>query len=142
MNVTDCTDIAEDLSLHAAGEPAPHVEAHLAACSACRVRHAELSVLCDALSALREIEPAARFGFRRALWPLAIAASVLVAMWPSAPTPPAPARIAPTWFALQRAALGDDAVLDRVLAEQTSAFTATLHAAAQASPFDLAQLEP
>lgn len=142
MSVTTCADIAEDLSLHAAGEPAPQVEAHLAACAECRQCHVELRELCGALFALREVEPVARFDFRRALWPLAIAASVLIALWPAAPALREAKSIPPTWFALQRAALANPAVLDGALAEQASAFTATLNAAAAASPFHLAHLEP
>lgn len=141
MSVTNCTDIAEDLTLHAAGEPAPRVEAHLAACPACRARHAELLALCGALHALRDPEPVIRFNIRRALWPLAIAASVLVVLWPAAParrTAPIPS----TWFALQRAALNDDGTLEAALAKQAADFTASLQAAPAAGFFTLAQLEP
>lgn len=171
MTVTNCADIAEDLSLHAAGEPSLEVEAHLAVCAGCRQRHVELRAICGALHELREdvlgtavpsrprvtidapsrpaedsgpchLSDCSAWSWRRALWPLAIAASIAIALWPSAPNPPAPAPVAATWFALQRAALADEGALDRALAVQTAAFTATLHAAAQASPLSLAQLEP
>ena len=126
MNVTNCTDIAEDLSLHAAGEPAPEVEAHLAVCAECRQRHAELRALCGALFALREVEPVVRFDFRRALWPLAIAASVLVALWPSAPAPRPAGPEPPTWLAYQHAAARGDAALDAMLREHADVFDGPL----------------
>lgn len=123
MNVTTCADIAEDLSLHAAGEPLPEVDAHLAVCAECRARHAELRALCSALFALRDPEPVARFDFRRALWPVAIAASVLFALWPSAPAPkPAAAPEPPSWFAYQRAAARDDGALEALLRQHAGDF--------------------
>lgn len=122
MNVTTCADIAEDLSLHAAGEPSAEVDAHLAVCAECRQRHAELRVLCGALFALREVEPVTRFDFRRALWPLAIAASVLLALWPSSPSPKAAASEPPTWLAYQRAAARSDAALDALLDAHADVF--------------------
>lgn len=116
--MSDCLAIAEDLTLHAAGEPSPHVEAHLATCVPCRRRHAEFRVLCEALHELRDFtpeEPVVSFDFRRALWPLAIAVSVLVALWPSAPEPKPPAPEPPTWLAYQRAAARGDAALDALM---------------------------
>lgn len=126
MNVTNCADIAEDLSLHAAGEPSLEVEAHLAVCAGCRQRHAELRALCSALFALREVEPVARFDFRRALWPLAIAASVLIALWPSSPEPKRAEPEPPTWFAYQRAATRGEAALDALLDAHADVFQRSL----------------
>lgn len=122
----DCLTLAEDLTLHAAGEPAPHVETHLSTCSACRQRHAELRGLCRALHELRDFtpsEPVVRFDFRRAFWPIAIAASVLVALWPAAPAPkPSAVPEPPTWLAYQRAAAHGDAALDALLESHADVF--------------------
>jgi len=147
MNVTICTDIAEDLSLHAAGEPAPHVNAHLAVCAACRERHAELRALCAALHGLRAVEAdgqIVRFDFRRALWPLAIAASVLVALWPSAPVPRPIEPEPPTWFAYQRAAEQGDEALDALLRQHADLVNARLSFSATTplSPFASLTIQP
>lgn len=122
-----CESLAEDISLHAAGEPSAAVERHLAECTACRARHTELLALCGALEALPELELPSRWQWRRAAWPLGIAASLLLALWPSAPrtllstatiaTTSAEPPPAPTWLAYSRA-LGEgepalDALLDR-----------------------------
>ena len=122
MNVTTCADITEDLSLHAAGEPSREVDAHLATCAECRQRHAELRELCGALFALREAEPVARFDFRRALWPIAIAASVLIALWPSAPASKTSESEPPTWLAYQRAAMRSEAAFDALLDAHAEVF--------------------
>lgn len=147
MNVMICADIAEDLSLHAAGEPAPQVEAHLAVCAECRERHAELRALCAALHGLREVEPVGeivRFDFRRALWPLAIAASVLVALWPSSPVPHPLEPEPPTWFAYQRAAERSDEALDSLLRQHADLVNSRLSSSPVTilSPFASLTIQP
>ncbi|MEQ1860495.1 MAG: hypothetical protein ABMA13_11220 [Chthoniobacteraceae bacterium] len=104
------------------------MDEHLATCPACRARHADFFALCDALHALRDFEPVMRFEFRRAIWPLAIAASVLIALWPSSPEPQPIEPQPPTWFAYQRAAARSDEALDALLREHANVFDERLSA--------------